>query len=178
MVVSHFNLAAIYLHYLDCQLGLHNYNIHRRDRKSGRGGGVLLAVHKDGSWTRFIGNLFCEIQQRMRDSVLFGVLYRPPGANMDFSVSFWNCLDKISRTLFSSVILAGDFNFPSIVWHTVSPTLSDPHTLDFAPTRTVNGQWHSQYSGPDLDNFSKLDIEYSSDPRWFCVWPSSCVVWH
>ena len=98
--------------------------------------------------------LFCEIQQRTRDnSVLFGVVYRPPGANMDFSLSFRNWLDKISRTRFSSVILTGDFNFPNIDWHTVSPTLSDPHTLgfcsivkvhflsqcNFAPTRTVNG---------------------------------------
>lgn len=51
------------------------------------------------------------------------------------------------------MILAGDFNFPNIDWHTVSPTLSDPHTLNFcstvndhflsqcnfAPTRSVNG---------------------------------------
>lgn len=123
-------------------------------------GGVLLAVHKD---LVSIGRmdleqdsleiLFCEIQQRTRDSVLFGVVHRPSGANMDFSLSFRNWLDKISRTRFSSVILTGDFNFPNIDWHTVSPTLSDPRTSDFcsivndhflsqcnfAPTRTVNG---------------------------------------
>ena len=29
------------------------------------------------------------------------------------------------------MILTGDFNFPNIDWHSVSPTLSDPHTLDF-----------------------------------------------
>ena len=138
---------------------MHNYNIHRHDRKSGRGVGIL-AVHKDLVSIRrmdieqdSLEILFCEIQQRMRDSVLFGVVYRPPGANMDFSLSFRNCLDKISGTRISSVILVGDFNFPNIDWHTVSPILSDPLTLDFcaiandhflsqcnfAPTRTVNG---------------------------------------
>ena len=98
-------------------------------------GGVLLAVHKDlVSIPRMdlepdsLEILFCDIQQRTRDSVLCGVVYRPPGANMDFSLSFRNWLDKISRTRFSSVILTGDFNFPVIDWHTVSPTLSDPHT--------------------------------------------------
>ena len=62
--------------------------------------------------------LFCEIQQRTRDSVLFGVVYCPPGANMDFSLSFRNCLDKISRTRFSSVILTCDF--PNIDWHSLT----------------------------------------------------------
>lgn len=76
---------------MDCELGLHDYNIHRNDRKSGRGGGVLLAVHKDLVSIRrmdleqdSLEILFCEIQQRTRDSVLFGAVYRPPGASMDF----------------------------------------------------------------------------------------------
>ena len=170
--------------YLDCELGLHDYNIHRNVRKSGRGGGVLLAVHKALVSIRRMDLKqdsleipFCEIQQRTRDSVLFGVVYRPP-----FSLSFRNCLDKISRTRFSSVILAGDFNFPNIDWHTVSPTLSDPHTLDFrsivndhflsqcnfAPTRTVNGTANildlTLTTSPSL-----ISNTVSSDPTWFCV---------
>lgn len=67
-----------------------------------------------------LGTLFCEIQQKTRDSVSFGVVYRPTGANMDLSLSFRNCLNKISRTRFSSVILAGDFNFPNIDWHSLT----------------------------------------------------------
>ena len=141
--VDHFPIIALTetwfdSNYLDCELGFPDYNIHRHDRKSGRGGGVLLAVHKDLVSIRrmdleqdSLEILFRKIQQRTRDSVLFGVVYRPPGAYMDFSLSFRNCLDKISRTQFSSVILTGDFNFPNITWHTVTPTLSDPHTLDF-----------------------------------------------
>lgn len=115
--------------YLDCELGLQDYNIHHHHRKSGSGGGVLLAVHKDLVSIRrmdleqdLLEILPCKIQLRTRDSVMFGVVYRPPSANMDFSLSFRKCLEKINRTRFSSVILVGDFNFPNIDWYTVSPT--------------------------------------------------------
>lgn len=84
--MDHFPIIALTDHetwlnsnYLDCELGLHDYNIHRHDRKSGRGRGVLLAVHKDLVSTRRMPDLeqdsleilFCEIQQRTRDGVLF-----------------------------------------------------------------------------------------------------------
>ena len=84
--MDHFPIIALTDHetwlnsnYLDCELGLHDYNMHRHDRKSGRGRGVLLAVHKDLVSTRRMPDLeqdsleilFCEIQQRTRDGVLF-----------------------------------------------------------------------------------------------------------
>ena len=93
--------------------------------------------------------------------MLFGVVYRPPGANMDLSLSFRNCLDKISRTRFSSVILAGHFNFPNIDWHTVSPTLSDPHTLDFCSI--ANDYFLSQCNFA-LDTANILDLILTTSP--------------
>ena len=72
---------------MDFELGLEDYSIHRRDSQDRRGGGVLLAVHRnlisirrrdletDGTEIAMV-----EICQKSKDSVLFGVCYRPPNA--------------------------------------------------------------------------------------------------
>ena len=123
---------------MDFELGLEDYSIHLRDRQDRRGGGVLLAVHRnlisirrrdletDGTEIAMV-----EICQKSKDSVLFGVCYRPPNAKMEYSVTLRQSLERIDMTRFATCFLVGDFNFPCIDWHTISPTSTDALTLDF-----------------------------------------------
>ena len=145
--------------FMDFELGMKDYSIHRRDRQDRRGG-VLLAVHRNLIAIRRsdleINDaeiVMVEICQKSKDSVLFGVCYRPPNAKMEYSLILQQCLDRIDATRFSTCYLVGDFNFPCIDWHTISPTSTDALTLEFCsmindrflvqcnhiPTRISNG---------------------------------------
>ena len=95
--------------FMDFEMGKKNYSIHRRDSEDRRGGGVLLAVHRnliairrsdleiDGAEI-----VMFEICRKSKDSVLFGVCYRPPNAKMEHCLILRQCLDRIDATRFST----------------------------------------------------------------------------
>ena len=94
---------------MDFELGMKDYSIHRRDRPGRRGGGLLLAVHKNLIAIRRsdleidgVEIAVVEICQKSKDSVLFGVCYRPPNATNEYSIILRQCLDKIDATRFST----------------------------------------------------------------------------
>ena len=67
--------------FMDFELGLNDYSIHRKDRQDRRGGGVLLAIHTDLISIRRrdletddkIETVMVEICQKSIDNILFGV---------------------------------------------------------------------------------------------------------
>ena len=79
----------------------------------------------------------------------------------------WTCFGCVLPHNFSDLSLESASTLEN---STYVASLSSSSTFDVSARVPIDCQWHSQYSGPDLDN------EYSSDPRWFCVLPSSCVV--
>ena len=105
--------------FVDFELSTKDYSIHCRDRQDRRGGGVLLEVHKSliairRSDLEINGAeiVMVEICQKSKDSVLFGVRYRPPNAKMEYSSILRQCLERIDATRFHTCYLVGDFNFP------------------------------------------------------------------
>ena len=88
---------------MDFELGLNDYSIHRKDRQDRKGGGVLLAIHTDLISIRRrdleiddkIETVMVEICQQSMDSILFGVCYRPPSADVEFSLTLRQCLERI-----------------------------------------------------------------------------------
>ena len=77
-----------------------------------------------------IETVMVEICQKSNDNVLFGVCYRPPSADVEYSLKLRQCLEKIEMTRFATCYLVGDFNFPSIDWHSLTATSSDLCTVD------------------------------------------------
>ena len=113
-------------------MSLNDYCVHRKDRQDRRGGGVLLAVHtdlisirRDLEYNDNVETVTVEICQKSKDNVLFGVCYRPPSADVEYSFKLRQCMERIEMTRFVTCYLAGDFNFPSINWHSISATSSD-----------------------------------------------------
>ena len=165
LLEKHTPIAAITETWLDAgfkdfKLGMKDYSIHRRGRQDRRGGSVLLAVHGDLISIRRsdleidgVELVMVEICQKSKDSVLFGVCYRPPNAKLEYSLILRQCLERTDATRFSTCYLVGDFIFPCIDWHTISPTSTDALPLDFcsllndhflvqcnhSPTRISNG---------------------------------------
>lgn len=108
----------------------HDFVIFRRDRPSGRGGGVLIAAKR---------NLFCstinvptalEILwvniKAFNSPLLVGVCYRPPHSDPSFP-SILNDTMNVVTHMFprSKVFLFGDFNYPGVDWHQLTVVSSN-----------------------------------------------------
>ena len=95
----------------------------RKDRTSG-GGGVFLAFTKNLKFTeqpnlsQNAEMIWAEIYPVSHEPCLVCSFYRPPDALSNPILSLKEALQHISRTKGnqSNIILAGDFNFPSIEW--------------------------------------------------------------
>ena len=88
--------------FMDFELGLNDYCVHRKDRQDRRGGGVSLAVHTDLISIRRrdleydnMETVMVEICQKSKDNVPFGVCYRPPSADVEYSLKLSLCLERI-----------------------------------------------------------------------------------
>ena len=97
---------------------IHGYEFVGNNRKSKRGGGVGLYVHKDISFNRrcdldintdFLESIFVEITN-YSTSMLICVMYRPPDQSVnEFCESLNNILDVVKREK-KTFYLMGDFN--------------------------------------------------------------------
>ena len=94
---------------MDLELGLNDYYVYRKDRQDRRGGGVLLAVHTDLISVRRrdlenndnIETVMVEICQTSKD-ILLGVCYRPPSADVEYSLKLCQCLERIEMIRFAT----------------------------------------------------------------------------
>ena len=109
----------------DSQIELKHYNVHRCDRNTRIGGGVLLYTHESIPSTEFdkFDNQTCQmlICKCETSRMIICILYRPPEAPL---ASFKPVLETISSYISGhdnyDLCLLGDFNFPCIDWNTLS----------------------------------------------------------
>lgn len=110
----------------DSHLSFHpEYNIFRKDRKTSRGGGVLIAVRKSFHSVHVpvppssIETCWALVRSAASQSscVLIGACYRPPNSNTEFLTTLQAELEYIHCSYPRvPTIMAGDFNFPGIDW--------------------------------------------------------------
>jgi len=157
---------------------LDNYDVHRHDRASRQGGGVLIATKKD---------LQAEYQPNLEtDCESIWISIKLQAAKTMYICSFYrpNCHDEVSCGALrealdripthSNIVIAGDFNYPDINWqskttqsHSTTRRLNDEFidlVDDFALTQHVESQTR---------NNRILDLVLSNSPD-HCT--SCCVI--
>ena len=99
----------------DQEVSMQNYNTFRRDRRSGRGGGILVFIRDIIKSKRRIDlekdNIEClwtELKLNKK-SLLLGNIYRPPNATTAFFNDLEAMLEKVA-TQSKGVVLVGDLN--------------------------------------------------------------------
>ena len=92
-----------------------------KDHCSG-GGGFFLAISSgipflDVSIDTNVEAIWAKILPIQGETLLLGSLYRPPDSNPIPMEEFKVFLSSFSQAKnFKNIIIAGDFNFPSIIW--------------------------------------------------------------
>ena len=150
---------------------INGYKCYKKSRENGRGGGVMLYVDEElesyeCDWLSEFGeSCWCYIKIG-RDKVLVGVMYRSPNSSQMDNRKIVECIERMRGV--NSVLIMGDFNYPSIDWgrgvvragnvaarkfyevvqqqylcqHVLSPTRSvpgeEPSILDLVFTREEN----------------------------------------
>src|ERR1043165_8156647 len=109
------------------------YTFTYRNRGEGRGGGVGLFTREDikhkemiipTSFTSF-ESLFINISSTKSTDIVVGVIYRPPGTNLDFfNTEFESLIDLLTvyKNRNKRIFLAGDFNIDLLASETHIPT--------------------------------------------------------
>lgn len=147
-----------------------NYTLHRCDRLTKRGGGVLIAIrnHISASQVNVPGNLemvWLQLHSQCSD-ILIGVCYRAPDHHASFISELHDSLSSIFNTLKpnASVILFGDFNFPNIDWNSLSSGHQfDNEFIDLALTFNLS-QMITKPTRVSHHSSNILDLCLTTDP--------------
>lgn len=101
--------------------------VFRKDRKEGRGGGVMIAIRSDYQPCPVAFETCLEllwVMVRLKGvTYIIGACYRPPNSLPDFVDHLQDALEYIFATYPPSIVLlGGDFNYSAINWKTSSVT--------------------------------------------------------
>ena len=104
---------------------LGQYDLFRRDRTDRQGGGVLIAAKKDlqaqlqTQLESQCENIWIPISLHRAKTLYIGCYYRP---NAQDNTSCGALAESLNRIPTHSIIIAGDFNYPDMDWHTKTVT--------------------------------------------------------
>ena len=129
----------------DAELEMENYQIYRRDRETGHGGGVLIAVCKSLDSTRVPAKtnaeiLWVRVLLTGQPDLFVGACYRPNVSEQTTIPALTLMMDDILTKSHKNIFLGGDFNLPGINWEEKQLKSQIPYTglhqdfLDFIKT--------------------------------------------
>ncbi len=139
------------------------YNLFNTDRSSSnKGGGVAIYVRDTIKSTiktgiRTIGNsetLWVEIND-IQDSIILGVVYRPPNLSRENSKLIWDEIDRACRN--RNVCILGDFNYRNINWAEKTGNIESEDFLE-----VLNNNFLYQHVMEPTRNGNILDLVLSS----------------
>lgn len=108
--------------YVNSEVILKNFNIYRRDRRTGRGGGVLIAT-KNCLKSKVISinsssveDLFVLVSLEEKNYI-FGTVYIPPNTNNELYMEHCDTVEKLTVDYPEhKLVIFGDYNIPNAEW--------------------------------------------------------------
>ena len=126
----------------DARINVNGYNLFRKDRAQGAGGGILIyvldkwnVIRRTDLESERLETVWLEITFPNTKSLFVWYIYRPPNSPVAWYDRFSNELEKVSY-LNCETILTGDFNFDLL-----------------QPDVALNGRWHDVIQ---INNFTQI----------------------
>ena len=132
------------------ELELDDYNVYRRDRPSGVGGGVMIAVHNSISSTEVSEEIngaefiWTKILLSGHQQLYVGACYRPNVITKTTTALLQASVEHILDNQHKNVILACDFNLPGWNWKEIElkpECLCPANHLEFKEFIDNHGHW-------------------------------------
>jgi Reverse transcriptase (RNA-dependent DNA polymerase) len=113
--------------FADSEVSFPGYIVYRQDRSlltsnKARGGGVLIACHESLTSSVIVSDcvnmeqIFINVCQG-NDQLIFGVVYLPPGSDLDLYIQHCTSLEQITFQFPDHhIVMMGDYNLPDAVW--------------------------------------------------------------
>ncbi|XP_060583415.1 uncharacterized protein LOC132739673 [Ruditapes philippinarum] len=98
-----------------------NFNIHRKDRRDGYGGSIILIKntikHERIEVDSICDIVFVKIECANNESLIIGSAYRPTNNDESYAHNLFDTISKVCKMYKKSAIwITGDFNLPDINW--------------------------------------------------------------
>jgi hypothetical protein len=158
-------------------VNLENYKLYNKNREFVRGGGVAIYVRNDiesfeaaeAKLQNFRSDqVWCKIKIG-KELILVGCVYRPPFSDTDINNEINKSIGYASKLCSSnnshSLLVAGDFNYPDILWHHAGGICKNkgrPSSLEFIDNNNKNYLTQHVLEPTFQDN--TLDLVITDDP--------------
>ena len=153
--------------FFDCR----KYVIFRKERTTGRGGGVQILIRND-LWSREVTDLqsddievvMCELVADQR-KLLLACVYRPPNTSQDLNKKLCEMVTEMCHMGYDQVLICGDFNFGKIDWENGSPGVGEQAEFFDACQDGFLYQHVTEFTrARGFDNPSLLDLVLTQNP--------------
>ena len=114
------------------ELECDNYAVYRRDRTTGLGGGVLIAISSaiKSTLTDIQTNseiLWVKINCKGQRDILVGACYRPIVSDKSTTTELFSSIEKLTEKRNFDIFLGGDFNYPGWNWTSMELKNNTPY---------------------------------------------------
>ncbi|KAF4530864.1 hypothetical protein B566_EDAN018898 [Ephemera danica] len=159
----------------DQEIHLLGYTLYRKDRQTGIGGGIMAyikdglkaSLHRDMTLSDSTDSLWISIVTSAQNHrITLGIVYRSPSADSESSSRINTAIRRACELNHSSVVVLGDFNYPTINFQSGSSQGHDA-TAFYELTQELGLTEHIQQftRWRDGQQPSRLDLALSSEPH-------------
>lgn len=160
--------------YLSSEIFPAGFNVYRKDRIAG-GGGVFLGIKdtlvavEEPTITTAAEIIWAKISLYNLPSLYICSYYRPPQSDLQPILELGESIDMVKRKNPNcDIIVAGDFNFPSIEWNdgqgTILPNPTYGHNLNEVFLDTIDNHNLEQFVNSPTRQSNVLDLVFTSTP--------------
>ena len=135
-----------------------NYTVYRRDRTTGNGGCVMIAIRNDlvshsvslTDVNDTSEQVWCRVDIPSKFSIYICSFYRPPNSDELPLMNLYDSLQKAitgeSGSCSRKIIVSGDFNLPEIDWNSICTDNNPKSQSNYTKPRLVNSLLDCMYT--------------------------------
>jgi len=160
----------------DCEIDFGKYNVFRRDRLEGVGGGVMILISNllnaierpdIAAQNNFKEMIWCQVMVNKDETLLIGCIYRTPNATQLENEHLLETLQSVCALPCDHLLIMGDFDVPKVDWKS-NVARCCKGSIDYRLHQQINDCYliqHVTFATRDIygENSATLDLILTKD---------------